>query len=158
MTIQFLSSDIEMMQEALKQAQKAFEKGEVPVGAVLVLNQKIVARAHNLMESMQDPTAHAEVLCIREAAEKLGDWRLLEATLYTTLEPCAMCAGAALLARVKKIVWGAPDLRHGANGSWVDLFSEKHPTHSLEIAGGLCEDEAACLMRQFFTERRQKCT
>jgi len=145
-----------MMKLALEEAKAAFEKEEVPVGAVLTLGEHILARAHNSMESKGDPTAHAEMLCIRKAADALGDWRLLGATLYTTLEPCAMCGGAMLLSRLTRVVWAAPDLRHGAHGSWVDLFEKKHPTHQLEIVGGLYQDEAAKLMRLFFKRQRTK--
>lgn len=150
------SEDQLMMEEALLEAEKAFQVQEVPVGAVLVHKGKIIARAHNLMETTKDPTAHAEVLCIREGSKILGDWRLLDATLYTTLEPCAMCGGAILLSRLKKVVWGAPDLRHGAHGSWVDLFENKHPTHELEIVGGVLEEQSADLMRTFFKQQRIK--
>ena len=107
------------------------------------------------MEELKDPSAHAEVLAIRAGAEVLGDWRLLQTTLYTTLEPCLMCAGALLLARVGRVVWGAPDLRHGANGSYVNIFETEHPTHSLQIEGGLLKEESATLMREFFRHRRQ---
>ncbi len=100
----FLPSDFEFMAEALLEAQKAFNQGEVPVGAVLVLKGEIISRNFNQMERLKDPSAHAELLCIREGAQVIGDWRLLETTLYTTLEPCLMCAGALLLARVKRIV------------------------------------------------------
>lgn len=145
-----------MMKLALEEAKAAFEKEEVPVGAVLTHGEDILARAHNSMESKGDPTAHAEMLCIRKGADVLGDWRLLDATLYTTLEPCAMCGGAMLLSRLMRVVWAAPDLRHGAHGSWVDLFEKKHPTHQLEIVGGLYQDEAAKLMRLFFKRQRTK--
>jgi len=152
----FSKFDQMMMEQALLEAKLAFEKEEVPVGAVLTLGDKIIARAHNLMEIKGDPTAHAEILCIRKGAEVIQDWRLLGATLYTTLEPCAMCGGAMLLARLSKVVWAAPDIRHGAHGSWVDLFEQKHPTHQLEIIGGLYKDKAANLMRLFFKRQRIK--
>ena len=151
----FSKFDHEMMEEALLEAKKSFEKKEVPVGAILVHDQKIIARSHNQMEELKDPSAHAEVLAIRAGAEVLGDWRLLQTTLYTTLEPCLMCAGALLLARVGRVVWGAPDLRHGANGSYVNIFETEHPTHSLQIEGGLLKEESATLMREFFRHRRQ---
>ena len=148
--------DQKMMQLALEEAELAFNKEEVPVGAVLTLGDQVIARAHNSMEVKGDPTAHAEILCIRKGAEVMGDWRLLGVTLYTTLEPCVMCGGAMLLARITRVVWGAPDIRHGSNGSWIDLFEKKHPTHQLEIAGGLYEEEAANLMRLFFKRQRTK--
>jgi tRNA(adenine34) deaminase len=154
--LEFSLVDQKMMQEALKEAQKAFEKGEVPVGAILTFEGEILARAHNLMESEGDPTSHAEILCLRQGAQVLGDWRLLGATLYTTLEPCVMCGGALLLARVSRVIWGAPDIRHGSHGSWVDLFETKHPTHTLQIVGGLYEEASADLMRRFFKQMRSQ--
>ena len=142
------------MEEALKESKKAFTQHEVPVGAVLSWKGKIIARAFNQMESLKDPSAHAELLCLREGARVLGDWRLLGCTLYSTLEPCLMCSGALFLARVERVVWGAPDLRHGANGSFLDVFEKKHPTHSILIQGGLFEEEAGGLMQEFFKRRR----
>lgn len=152
----FSHFDAQMMQEALKEGELAFEKGEVPVGALLVHEGRIIARAHNQMETFKDPSAHAELLVIRAGAKVLGDWRLLETTLYTTLEPCLMCAGALLLARVSRIVWGAPDLRHGAHGSFLNVFETNHPTHTIEISGGLLEESSATLMRTFFKLQRKK--
>ncbi len=149
------SSDEAFMAEALRQAWIAFQKEEVPVGAVLVHEGKIIARGHNQVELLKDATAHAEMLCITAGASALEDWRLLETTLYCTIEPCPMCAGALLLSRVKTLVWGAPDLRHGAGGSFIDLFAEKHPTHSIEIRKGIYEAEAAHLMKTFFEMRRK---
>ena len=142
------------MKEALKQAKKAYANGEVPVGAVLVYKNEIVSRAHNQVELLQDATAHAEMLCITSAASSIGNWRLEGMTLYCTLEPCAMCAGALLASRIKRLVWSAPDIRLGANGSWVDLFSQKHPMHTIEVKGRVLEEEAAALMKSFFQERR----
>lgn len=147
--------DIEMMEEALLEARNAFQQDEVPVGAVLVYDQKIIARAHNQMETLKDPSAHAEMLAIRSGAQVLGDWRLLKTTLYTTLEPCLMCAGALFLARTSRIVWGAPDVRHGANGSFIDVFAWNHPTHRPQIEGGLLQEESATLMRTFFQKQRR---
>ncbi len=142
------------MREALKEAKKAFERDEVPVGAVLVQNQRIIARGHNQVELLQDATAHAEMVCLSAGAGALGNWRLANTTLYCTLEPCCMCAGALLAARVKRLVWGAPDLRVGANGSWIDLFKNNHPMHTLEITPRVLEAEAADLMRTFFVKQR----
>ena len=152
----FNPHDLQMMEEALKQARCAFDQQEVPVGAILTLHGKVIARAYNRMEGLKDPSAHAEVLAIRAAAKQLNDWRLLGATLYTTLEPCLMCAGAALLARVGRVVWGAPDLRHGADGSLFNIFEMKHPTHTLQIDGGLLEEKSAALMREFFKKQRKR--
>jgi len=153
--IDFSKTDEIWMKVALEEAKKAYCAKEVPVGAILVKEDVIVARAHNLIESLQDPTAHAEVLCIRKAAEEMHNWRLVGTTLYVTLEPCSMCVGALLLARVDRIVWGAPDLRHGACGSWVNLMASKHPTHELLFKGGVLENQSRELLQQFFRERRQ---
>lgn len=151
---QRMDQDLFFMREALKEAKKAFAAGEVPVGAVLVFQNKIISRGHNQVELLQDATAHAEMVCLTAGSEALANWRLLETTLYCTLEPCAMCAGAMFAARVKRLVWGAPDLRLGANGSWIDLFREKHPMHALEVTSGVLGEEAADLMRKFFEEKR----
>ena len=150
------SSDERFMLEALRLAWNAYQKKEVPIGAVLVSEGRVVSRGYNQVELLQDATAHAEMLAITAGAVAFGNWRLLNTTLYTTVEPCVMCAGAAFLARVERIVWGAKDLRHGANGSWVDLFKTVHPTHKIEIVGGVLEEPSAHLMRQFFRERRDE--
>jgi tRNA(adenine34) deaminase len=144
------------MREAIKQAKIALQKEEVPIGAVLVHNGKVIARGHNEVELLQDATAHAEMICITAGTTALENWRLIDTTLYCTLEPCAMCAGAILNARIKRLVWGAPDLRVGANGSWVDLFASKHPIHTLEITKRVLEDECAFLMKSFFESTRKK--
>lgn len=146
--------DAHFMREALKEAKRAFAKEEVPVGAVLVLEGKIIARAHNQVEMLQDATAHAEMLCMTMGSSYLSNWRLLKTTLYSTVEPCVMCAGALFLSRVGRLVYGAPDLRHGGCGSFIDLFDKKHPTHTLEITRGVLADEAAMLMQTFFRKRR----
>lgn len=142
------------MFEALKEAQKAFEKGEVPVGAVLVKNGAIIARGHNQVEAQKDASAHAEMLCLKEGMRALDNWRLNDTILYCTLEPCSMCAGALILARVKMLVWGAKDLRHGADGSFIDLLQREHPIHQLEVLSGILEEQARELMQRFFRERR----
>ena len=150
------TEDERLMFEALKEAWKAYQNDEVPVGAVLVHRESVVARGHNQVEMLNDATAHAEMLCLTAGEAAMENWRLSETVLYTTVEPCAMCAGALLLTRVPKVVWGAPDIRHGANGSWVDLFALKHPTHTIESVGGVLEQSCGELMKQFFRERRQK--
>ncbi len=142
------------MKLALEEAEKAFFLGEVPVGAVLVYKGNVISRAHNLVEIKKDATAHAEVLCLREGMRKLNNWRLIGATLYSTLEPCSLCAGAMLLARLSRLVWGAPDLRHGAHGSWVDLLSKEHPMHRIEVTSHVLAEESAHQMRSFFQQRR----
>lgn len=148
--------DEHFMLEALKQAWKAYQENEVPVGAVLVQNGQVIARGYNQVEKLIDATAHAEMLCLTSAESALNNWRLLDTTLYITIEPCAMCAGAILLTRVSRLVWGAPDIRHGANGSWVDLFEKKHPTHQIEIKKGVLENYAAALLKEFFQKRRSE--
>jgi tRNA(adenine34) deaminase len=146
--------DVQFMQEALAEAKKAFDRGEVPVGAVLVYDGKVIARAHNLVETLKDATAHAEMLCLKMGAEALGNWRLLDATLYCTLEPCPMCAGAMIHSRVARLVWGAPDLRCGAHGSWVNILDVRHPIHTMQVQSGVLTQECADLMKNFFKLRR----
>jgi tRNA(adenine34) deaminase len=147
--------DQRFMLEALRQAWRAFQEGEVPVGAVLVHQERIIARGYNQVEVLKDATAHAEMLCITAGENSLENWRLADTTLYCTIEPCAMCAGAMLLARVPTLVWGAPDLRHGANGSWIDLFKHKHPMHQIAVRSGVLSDYCATLMKDFFAMRRK---
>lgn len=144
------------MREALKEAKKAFAKEEVPVGAVLVYEGKIIARAHNQVELLQDATAHAEMVTITMGSSFLGNWRLLDTTLYCTIEPCSMCAGAMLLSRIRRLVYGGKDLRHGAHGSWVDLFAKPHPMHKIEITSGVLENESVALLQEFFSLRRKE--
>ncbi len=151
-----LERDELFMKEALKEAKRAFDAGEVPVGAVLVHQNRVIARGHNQVELLQDATAHAEVLCLSAGSQALSNWRLVETTLYCTLEPCPMCAGALLSARVTRLVWGAPDLRLGANGSWVDLLTMRHPMHAVSVTSRVLEAEAADLMRTFFQKQRHK--
>lgn len=153
-----LASDEAYMQEALLEAQKAFEKKEVPVGAVLVFEGNIIARAHNLVESKKSALAHAEMLCLQTGAEILGNWRLLETTLYCTLEPCPMCAGAMIHSRIKRLVWGAPDVRCGAHGSWINLLDFPHPIHQIVVTGGVLREACAERMKLFFKKRRENGT
>jgi tRNA(adenine34) deaminase len=148
------SDDERFMLEALKEAWKGYKADEVPVGAVLVQKGRVIARGHNQAEMLKDATAHAEMLCVTAGASVVENWRLSETILYSTIEPCAMCAGAILLSRIPVLVWGAPDIRHGANGSWVDLFDKPHPTHSLTIRKGVLQEPCAELLRSFFQKRR----
>jgi tRNA(adenine34) deaminase len=150
------TDDERFMLEALKEAWKAFNADEVPVGAVLVQKGQVIARGHNQVEMLKDATAHAEILCITAGSSALNNWRLADTTLYCTIEPCTMCAGAMLLSRVPRLVWGAPDIRHGAGGSWVDLFTKKHPTHEVAVENGVLADYAAGLLRDFFRKRRNE--
>jgi len=144
------------MEKALLQAESAFKAGEVPIGAVAVHQKTIIAEAHNQVEFLRDATAHAEILCLKKASAHLQNWRLTGVTLYTTVEPCAMCLGAILLSRIERLVWGAPDIRHGAAGSWVNLLEKPHPTHSLQTQSGLLEERSAELLKTFFKGRRCK--
>jgi tRNA(adenine34) deaminase len=142
------------MRLALREAERALEHGDVPIGAVVVQDGEILAAAHNERELRQDPTAHAEVIALREASRALGSWRVLESVLYVTLEPCAMCAGAIVLARVPRVVYAAPDPKAGACGSVLDVLAEPRLNHRPEVAGGLLAVEAAELLAGFFATRR----
>jgi tRNA(adenine34) deaminase len=149
-----LESDESFMRLALVEAETAFAQGEVPVGAVLVYQGEVIARAHNRVESWCDATAHAEMLCLRIGAEVLKNWRLIGATLYCTLEPCAMCAGAMINSRLDRLIWGAPDIRCGAHGSWVNLMDAGHPIHRPLVISGVLSEACAALMKDFFKQRR----
>lgn len=157
----FSKADEKHMLLALNLAEKAASLKEVPVGAVVVDKGGIVIGAgYNQTESLKDASAHAEMIALKEAMQTLGkkegNWRLLDCTLYCTLEPCAMCLGAIWLARPKKIVWAAPDIRQGACGSFVDLLKEKHPCHTLESRAGLFADRSSKLLKDFFCKRREE--
>ena len=143
------------MQAALQQAALALPVGDVPVAAVLVRNGQILARAHNARELEQDPTAHAEILVIREAAAALGSWRLTDTTLYVTLEPCAMCVGAIIHARVTRLVFGAWDPKAGACGSLFDLLGEPRLNHRVLMSGGVLEEDCQALLQTFFRRLRE---
>lgn len=147
--------DENFMREALLEAKKAFASEEVPVGAVLVYQNQIIGRGHNFVETQNNASLHAEMVCLQDAAAKLGKWRLLDCTLYCTLEPCPMCAGAMTLFRIKRLVYGAPDLRHGANGSVFNVLNRPHPIHQVEVEGGCLVEEAKGLMKEFFALRRK---
>jgi len=144
------------MKEALVEAEKAYALGEVPVGAVVVVGQEVIARGHNLRETLKDGSAHAELLALREAAQRVGDWRLEEAVVYTTIEPCPMCAGALLQFRVKKVVYGAADPKAGAAGSVVDLLREPRFNHQVEVVAGVLEAQCREIIQRFFRDLRQK--
>ena len=145
----------QLMREALEEARVAFEKGEIPVGAVIAQHGKVIARAHNLRETTGDPTAHAEVLAIREAARVLGGRRLADCTLYVTLEPCPMCAGAMVMACLGKCYFGAKDERQGCCESIYALAGDPAFYHRVACIGGMLEMEAAELLKQFFREKRK---
>lgn len=144
------------MNEALVEAKKAYALGEVPVGAVVVSAGKIVGRGHNLRETLNDSSAHAEILAMREAAGFIGDWRLNGTTLYATVEPCAMCAGALVQFRVSTLVYGAVDPKAGAVDSVVDLVREPRFNHRMEVIAGVLEEECREIIKRFFRELREK--
>ncbi|MED1094653.1 MULTISPECIES: tRNA adenosine(34) deaminase TadA [Bacillus] len=144
------------MKEAIKEARKAGEKGEVPIGAVLVLNGEIIARAHNLRETEQRSMAHAEMLVIDEACQTLGTWRLEDTELYVTLEPCPMCAGAIVLSRVSKVVFGAHDPKGGCAGTLMNLLTDERFNHQAEVVGDVLADECGRLLSDFFKALRMK--
>ncbi|KJR47212.1 tRNA-specific adenosine-34 deaminase [Desulfosporosinus sp. I2] len=142
------------MRNALAQAEKAFELGEVPIGAVIVKDNQIIVSAFNEKELRQDPTAHAEILVIQRAAEKLGSWRLADATLYVTLEPCPMCAGAIVQARLKQLVYGAADLKGGATGSVMNVLNTTLWNHKVDVVAGVLEEECSDILKSFFKRLR----
>jgi len=148
------SRDVDFMHRALELAQRAALDGEVPVGALLVRGDDVIGEGWNRPIMSQDPTAHAEVVALRAAAQRLQNYRLERTTLYVTLEPCAMCMGAALNARVSRVVFGAWDPKAGACGSVIDLPREPKLTHRVDVFGGVCSDESAALLRDFFESRR----
>jgi tRNA(adenine34) deaminase len=147
--------DLQWMSRALELAESAASRGEVPVGAVITKEQEIVAEGHNLTVTSNDPTAHAEVVVIREAAQKLGDWRLTECTLYVTLEPCSMCAGALVLSRLRRLVFGASDPKAGMVGSLGNLVQDERLNHWIEVTGGMLADASGDLLKDFFRARRE---
>ena len=147
-------SDVQWMTRALEMAELAASRGEVPVGAVLTKDDEIVAEGHNLTVTSYDPTAHAEVVVIREAAQTLSDWRLTECTLYVTLEPCAMCAGALVLSRLGRLVFGASDPKAGMAGSLENLVQDERLNHRVEVTRGTLADAAGDLLQGFFRARR----
>ncbi len=149
-----LGSDHHLMGEALRQAVRAFDAGEVPVGALIVRENRIIARACNQVELLRDATAHAEMLAITQAEAAVGDWRLNDCTLYVTKEPCPMCAGAIVHARVGRVVFGAPDPRAGCAGGALNLLQFPSFNHRAEITGGVREEECRTLLREFFLRQR----
>jgi tRNA(adenine34) deaminase len=146
--------DSDFMQLALAQAALAGQAGEVPVGAVVVCNGQVVATGRNAPIEGHDPTAHAEIIALRAAANALGNYRLPNCELYVTLEPCAMCSGAMLHARLKRVVFGAPDAKTGAAGSVINLFDQQQLNHQTALTGGVCAAAAAALLKDFFSRRR----
>jgi len=144
------------MSEALAAAKEAAKLGEVPVGAVVVRDGEVIARGHNLRETLQDPSAHAELLAVRRAAEALGSWRLAGCTVYVTLEPCAMCAGAMVLARIDRCVYGCADPKGGFLGTLADLSQWSGLNHTFEVVPGVLEEECSALLQAFFRSLRKQ--
>ncbi|RAK14190.1 tRNA-adenosine deaminase [Anoxybacillus vitaminiphilus] len=151
-----MKSDEYYMQLAIEEAKKAEEIGEVPIGAIIVKDGKIIARAHNLRERDQRSIAHAELLAIDEACKALGSWRLEGATLYVTLEPCAMCAGAIVLSRIEKVVFGASDPKGGCAGTLMNLLQEERFNHQAEVISGVLQEECGQMLSDFFRKIRMR--
>lgn len=147
-------NDMDYMGLALDEAKKAYAIGEVPIGAIIVKDGEVIAAAHNLRETGHDATAHAEVMAIRQACEKIGHWRLTGATLYVTIEPCPMCAGALVMSRVARLVYGAADYKAGAVESLFNITNHSGLNHRIEVTAGVREEECRSLMKEFFRERR----
>ncbi len=150
----FFAEDERFMRLALREAERAAERGEAPIGAVVIRESEVIAAAGNEREGSSDPTAHAEMLAIREAARALGGWRIPDSVLYVTLEPCAMCAGAIVLARIPRVVYAAPDPKAGAAGSVLDVLGEPRLNHRPRVETGLLAEESAALLESFFAARR----
>ena len=150
------AADEQWMRAALELAAKAAELGEVPVGALAVLDGRVIGAGYNRKEADQDPTAHAEIVALRQAAASLNNWRLLGVTLYCTLEPCPMCAGAMIQARLPRLVYGARDTRFGADGSIVDVLRQPAFNHQIAVTRGVLEEESGALLQAFFQSLRQK--
>src|SRR5262245_44880582 len=150
----FFSRDESYMRLAIREAERALEHQDVPIGAVVVRDEEVIGTGHNEREHRKDPTAHAEILALRAAAAAVGSWRVLDSVLYVTLEPCAMCAGAIVLARVPRVVYGTVDPKAGAAGSVLDVLAEPRLNHRPEVAGGLLAAECAALLTDFFGTRR----
>lgn len=148
--------DIYFMNEALKEAKKSYLLDEVPVGAIVVKDNKIIARGHNLREKKSDPTAHAEIVAIKKACKKLNSWRLVGCKIYVTLEPCSMCAGAIMWARIDEVIYGAKDLKGGALGTCFNLYEQKGLNHYPKIKKGILEQETSAILIDFFKNKRKK--
>lgn len=153
---EMINKDIYFMKEALKEAKKAFQKNEIPVGCVIVHNDKIIARGHNLRQTKKSVLGHAEIIAIQKANKKLNAWILDECTMYVTLEPCAMCAGAILQSRIKRLVFGAYEPKHGACGSIINLLDNNEFNHQVEITSNVLENESSAILKNFFQILRQK--
>ncbi len=151
-----MKDDVYFMQLALEEARQAAALGEIPIGAVLVQGEEVICRAHNMRETWQAATAHAEVIVIEEACRKLGRWRLSGCMLYVTVEPCPMCSGAIVNSRIDRVVYGCPDIKAGGAESIFNIISNPNLNHNAEVVSGVCEVECAQVMKDFFQKRRQE--
>ena len=152
-----MKTDEYYLKEAIKEAKKAYEIGEVPVGCVIVVEDKIVARSHNLRQTKHDATKHAEIIAISKACKKLNTWKLDDTTLYVTLEPCLMCSGAILQSRIKKVVFATFEPKFGTLGSVTNVLDENNKfNHKVEIVSGICKEESSKLLKEFFKQKRNK--
>jgi tRNA(adenine34) deaminase len=150
------ADDVKFMRMALREAKHASNEQEVPVGAVIIQNGQVIARAHNRPRNLNDPTAHAEILALRRAGRKLGNYRLTECSLYVTIESCAMCAGAIIQARLQRVVFGARDPKAGADGSVLSVLNHPKLNHHVEVSNGVLADDCASILRDFFRARRKE--
>lgn len=151
-----MKTDEYFMQVALKEAEKAFAIGEVPIGAIVVYENEVIASGYNLRETSQTTLSHAELIAIHQANEVIGSWRLEDCTLYVTLEPCAMCAGAIVQSRMSRVVFGAADVKSGCAGTLMNLLNEEQFNHQVEVKKGILETESSMMLRQFFKQLRQR--
>lgn len=151
-----IDNDIRYMKEAVKEAKKAYKKGEVPVGTVIVKDSQIIGRGHNETESKNDAAAHGEIIAIRKAGKRTGDWRLSGCTMYVSAEPCTMCAGAIVLARIERLVTGASSPKSGACYTLKNLLSDSRLNHTVDLTSGVMEEECSSLLKSFFRELRKK--
>lgn len=151
-----MDENIKFMKEALKEAKRSYQKDEIPVGAVIVKEGKIIARGHNIKETKTDPTKHAEIIAIQKASKKLQTWRLSGCTMYVTLEPCSMCAGSLIQARIDKVVIGTMDEKTGACGSVLNLLSDYKFNHTVQVETGIMQEECKKILQQFFKELRAR--
>lgn len=151
-----MTNQEKFMKEALKEAKKAYEKEEIPVGAIIVKDNKIIARAYNVKEEKKDTTKHAEIIAIQKASKKLESWRLTDCDIYVTLEPCSMCAGALIQSRIRKVYIGTMDKKTGACGSVLNLLKDYKFNHKVEVENGILEEECEKILKEFFKELRNK--
>lgn len=149
-----MDKDTEYMLEALKEAELAALEDEVPIGCVIVKDNQIIARSHNQRDKSHNPLGHAETLAIKKASEVVNDWQLIDCTLYVTIEPCIMCSGAIIQSRIKRVVYGAPDIKGGAFGSSIDIMNAKNINHYPEVTKGVLEDECSSIIKRYFKNKR----